>query len=273
MFIGGRLLQSRDRNELFLASTIFQQCMTWRPRSANQLWTHIELSYLNYSLRQANNVVVASTWMKRSQMLKAMVVAFRLTESFGGHRDALNIGNNHALYQLIQSISHRKVTVSEGQDGLLSARRPKWLEREFTDRKVRGSNPTSATRLPLSRLGQPGSIPALVLPSGGMAARHRKGATAERFLSFFFLEREFTDRKWCPPPFLLNLLIDMIMECSLTASNAFGIEMLPGHLLNWMGHADDIPLPGSDAIVVQTTLSNMNNSASRFGLRFASTRM
>ncbi|KER28116.1 LOW QUALITY PROTEIN: hypothetical protein T265_13641 [Opisthorchis viverrini] len=50
----------------------------------------------------------------------------------------------------------------------------KWLEREFTDRKVRGSNPTSATRLPLSKLGQLGSITALVLPSGGMAARHRK---------------------------------------------------------------------------------------------------
>ncbi|KER29993.1 hypothetical protein T265_03475 [Opisthorchis viverrini] len=54
------------------------------------------------------------------------------------------------------------------------------LEREFADRKVRGSNEPSATRLPLSRLGQPDSIPALVLPSGGMAARHRKGATAER---------------------------------------------------------------------------------------------
>ncbi|KAG5444261.1 hypothetical protein CSKR_104528 [Clonorchis sinensis] len=54
------------------------------------------------------------------------------------------------------------------------------LERERTDRKVRGSNPASASRLPLSRLGQRGSIPALVLPSGGVAARHRKGATAER---------------------------------------------------------------------------------------------
>ncbi|KER24060.1 hypothetical protein T265_08192 [Opisthorchis viverrini] len=60
------------------------------------------------------------------------------------------------------------------------ARWTKWLEREFTDRKVRGSNPTSATRLPLSRLRQPGSIPALVPPSCGMAARHRKGATAGR---------------------------------------------------------------------------------------------
>ncbi|GAA56584.1 hypothetical protein CLF_111138, partial [Clonorchis sinensis] len=33
-------------------------------------------------------------------------------------------------------------------------------------------------------LGQPGSIPALVLPLGGVAARHRKGVTAERFDSF-----------------------------------------------------------------------------------------
>ncbi|KAG5454334.1 Trafficking kinesin-binding protein 1, partial [Clonorchis sinensis] len=62
-----------------------------------------------------------------------------------------------------------------------NARWLKWLEREFTDLKVRGSNPTSASRFPLSRLGQPGSIPTLVLPSGGVAARHRKGVTAEQF--------------------------------------------------------------------------------------------
>ncbi|KER26749.1 LOW QUALITY PROTEIN: hypothetical protein T265_13936, partial [Opisthorchis viverrini] len=53
-------------------------------------------------------------------------------------------------------------------------------EREFTDRKVRGSNLTSACRIPLSRLGRPGSIPPLVPPSG-MAAKRRKGAAAERF--------------------------------------------------------------------------------------------
>ncbi|KAG5442220.1 hypothetical protein CSKR_100194 [Clonorchis sinensis] len=58
--------------------------------------------------------------------------------------------------------------------------RLKWLEREFTDRKVRGSNPTSVSRLPLSRFGQPGSSPALVLPLGGMAARHRKSETAHK---------------------------------------------------------------------------------------------
>ncbi|KER21750.1 hypothetical protein T265_09989 [Opisthorchis viverrini] len=67
------------------------------------------------------------------------------------------------------------------------ARRPKWLEREFTDRKVRGSNPTSVSRLPLSRLGQPGSIPALVPPSVGMVARHRKGATTERLFIIFLI--------------------------------------------------------------------------------------
>ncbi|KAG5449768.1 hypothetical protein CSKR_109570 [Clonorchis sinensis] len=54
----------------------------------------------------------------------------------------------------------------------------KWLERQFNDRKVR---PTSASRLSLSRLGQPGRITALVLPSDVMAARHRKGVTAEQY--------------------------------------------------------------------------------------------
>ncbi|KER31964.1 hypothetical protein T265_01897 [Opisthorchis viverrini] len=63
----------------------------------------------------------------------------------------------------------------------IRSRWTKWLEREFTD-KIRGSNPTYATRLPLSRLTQPGSIPALVPPSCGMTAKHRKGATAEREL-------------------------------------------------------------------------------------------
>ncbi|KER25110.1 hypothetical protein T265_07397 [Opisthorchis viverrini] len=64
------------------------------------------------------------------------------------------------------------------------ARWTKWLECEFTYQKVRRSNPTSASRLPLSRLGQPDSIPGLVSPSCGMATRHRKGATAERCFLF-----------------------------------------------------------------------------------------
>ncbi|KAG5453756.1 Mothers against decapentaplegic 2 [Clonorchis sinensis] len=52
-------------------------------------------------------------------------------------------------------------------NGNAGARWPKWLEREFTDRNARGSNPTSASRIPLSRLGQLGSIPAIALPPGG----------------------------------------------------------------------------------------------------------
>ncbi|KER22970.1 hypothetical protein T265_09054 [Opisthorchis viverrini] len=58
------------------------------------------------------------------------------------------------------------------------------LERQFTDRNVRGSNLTSAPRLPLPRLGKPGSIPALTLPSGSMAVRHRKDATANKLIFF-----------------------------------------------------------------------------------------
>ncbi|KAG5451119.1 hypothetical protein CSKR_106637 [Clonorchis sinensis] len=55
-----------------------------------------------------------------------------------------------------------------------------WLEGKFTDRKVRGSNPTSASRLPLSRLGQPDSILAPVLLLDGIAAGHRMGVTTEQ---------------------------------------------------------------------------------------------
>ncbi|KAG5446303.1 hypothetical protein CSKR_113495 [Clonorchis sinensis] len=45
---------------------------------------------------------------------------------------------------------------------------------------LHSSNPTSASRLPLSKSGEPDSIPDLVLPSGDMAVRHRKGTTAKR---------------------------------------------------------------------------------------------
>ncbi|KAG5442871.1 hypothetical protein CSKR_105181 [Clonorchis sinensis] len=60
------------------------------------------------------------------------------------------------------------------------AKWPKWLNREFTNQKVCCSNLTSASRLPLSRLGQPVRIPALVQPSGGITVRRRKGGTVER---------------------------------------------------------------------------------------------
>ncbi|KAG5441528.1 hypothetical protein CSKR_109759 [Clonorchis sinensis] len=78
----------------------------------------------------------------------------------------------------------------QGTSICLAARWLKSLEREYADRKVRGSNPTSASRLPLSRLGQPGSLSTLVLPLGSMAARHRKDVTAERL----FFSNSFFDR-------------------------------------------------------------------------------
>ncbi|KAG5445636.1 hypothetical protein CSKR_104833 [Clonorchis sinensis] len=52
--------------------------------------------------------------------------------------------------------------------------RAQWLERELTKRKFRDLNLTPASRLPLSRLGQPGSIPALMLPSIAQWLRHKR---------------------------------------------------------------------------------------------------
>ncbi|KER28480.1 hypothetical protein T265_04704 [Opisthorchis viverrini] len=65
--------------------------------------------------------------------------------------------------------------------------------------RVRGSNPSCVSGPSLSRLGQTSTIPALVLPSGGNALRHRKGATNERF-SFLCLGTELVlyqaEMKW-----------------------------------------------------------------------------
>ncbi|KAG5448583.1 hypothetical protein CSKR_102016 [Clonorchis sinensis] len=60
-----------------------------------------------------------------------------------------------------------------GRDGSVVRAQIHW-------RKVYGLNPTYVYRLPLSKLGQLGSIPALVLPLGGVAARPRKGVKTER---------------------------------------------------------------------------------------------
>ncbi|KER28298.1 hypothetical protein T265_04830 [Opisthorchis viverrini] len=84
---------------------------------------------------------------------------------------------------------HGEMISKRGRGG---ARWPKWLEREITHRKVRGSNPTSTSRLLLSRLRRPGSIPALVLPPGGMTAGHRKDVTAE-WLSYYPFEDRHSD--------------------------------------------------------------------------------
>ncbi|KER23879.1 hypothetical protein T265_08343 [Opisthorchis viverrini] len=59
---------------------------------------------------------------------------------------------------------------------------------------VRGSNPTSATRLPLSRLARPGNIQLHFAPSGIMVVRHRKGTRAEQRRSLLKLGEHKFDR-------------------------------------------------------------------------------
>ncbi|KAG5448986.1 hypothetical protein CSKR_100362 [Clonorchis sinensis] len=55
------------------------------------------------------------------------------------------------------------------------------IAHQLTDRKIRCSNPTSASRLHLSKLGQLADIPYIILvfSSVGIEARHRKGGTTE----------------------------------------------------------------------------------------------
>ncbi|KER30515.1 hypothetical protein T265_03123 [Opisthorchis viverrini] len=72
--------------------------------------------------------------------------------------------------------------------------KPKWLEREFTDRKVRGSNPTSASRLPLSRLGQPGSIPALLILTARAPTDWLKSCRATMLSADMLKKPTFGDR-------------------------------------------------------------------------------
>ncbi|KAG5451169.1 hypothetical protein CSKR_102663 [Clonorchis sinensis] len=119
------------------------------------------------------------------------------------------------LNQMVSGVGCLGWSVPHG-NGLRSARNcrrrsllsiAQWLRRQLTDQRVRGSNPTSTYRLPLSRfgqpdsipalvppsvcmaarLGQPGSIPALVFPSGSMAVRQRKVFIAGRLLLLLLL--------------------------------------------------------------------------------------
>ncbi|KER23080.1 hypothetical protein T265_14717, partial [Opisthorchis viverrini] len=80
------------------------------------------------------------------------------------------------MLQKIQDHASFTVSPDKANEGQMA----QWLECEFIGHKVCGSNPISASRLQLSKLGQPGSLPAITLPSGGMATRHRKSVTDER---------------------------------------------------------------------------------------------
>ncbi|KAG5445492.1 hypothetical protein CSKR_100980 [Clonorchis sinensis] len=112
-----------------------------------------------------------------------------------------------------------------------------WLE---ANSLVGGSVVRTRPRLPLSRLGQPDSIPALVLPSGGMTTRHTKGVTAERFFIERFAENSSTahDRfrtSWGSsgrrsPRVSVNLMFYLKLNCTKLAkcTHLYTNWVLPG---------------------------------------------
>ncbi|KER26497.1 hypothetical protein T265_06285 [Opisthorchis viverrini] len=81
-----------------------------------------------------------------------------------------------------------------------------WSEREFTDRKVRGSNPTSGSRLTLCRLGRPGTILALMLPSDGMAgiSHHQRAADFKKMHRMQLRKHQEKDIHWWSNPSYLK---------------------------------------------------------------------
>ncbi|KAG5440943.1 hypothetical protein CSKR_114471 [Clonorchis sinensis] len=76
-----------------------------------------------------------------------------------------------------------------------------WLRLELNGRSVCVSYAILASQFFLSRFGQPASISALVLLSGGLSARHRQGGVTADLSHYLigdiaqWLECEFTDRK------------------------------------------------------------------------------
>ncbi|KER31525.1 hypothetical protein T265_02290 [Opisthorchis viverrini] len=142
---GDRLLQLCADHELFLASTNFQH--KHNPAAANYK-------------SPVDHVAISHRWRATIQDCR----------SFWGtplNSDYAMVRSRLTIKFVVAGHWNNSVSSDVAVSG---ARWLKWLKREFTGRKVRGSNPTSASRLPLSRLGQPGGIPALVLPSGCMAA-------------------------------------------------------------------------------------------------------
>ncbi|KAG5447791.1 hypothetical protein CSKR_106830 [Clonorchis sinensis] len=110
----------------------------------------------------------------------------RRTQATATHYDFW--GSNKKLFGTI-SLAFQS-SFDEDRSYILSPNRGEialWLESEFTDRNFRRSNPTSSSRLPLYRLGQPGIIRALGLPPGGIAATHQKGVTTGRVIFLILL--------------------------------------------------------------------------------------
>ncbi|KER33102.1 hypothetical protein T265_00995 [Opisthorchis viverrini] len=144
----------------------------------------------------------------------------------------------------------------------------RWLEREFIDRKVRDSNSTSASRLPLSRLRQPGSIPALVLPSG----RWQLGiATAERLLVSSSGDNVFSFQAvvgFSPPDVLLGSEDPSeengpLASKALMTNNFWMCSVLSGHVSDPLSGTDDTTrsfAPSSAATISVPQISKPGHS-------------
>ncbi|KER34120.1 hypothetical protein T265_00008 [Opisthorchis viverrini] len=74
----------------------------------------------------------------------------------------------------------------------INPRWTKWLEHRFTDQKFRGSNPTSASRLPLSKFGRPGIVPGLPTTGFALLGTHQVGAVPELPSTLFYLKPNCT---------------------------------------------------------------------------------
>ncbi|KAG5452055.1 hypothetical protein CSKR_111099 [Clonorchis sinensis] len=75
----------------------------------------------------------------------------------------------------------------------------RWLRHELTDQNIHVLNPTPAFRLLLSKLGQPGGVSDLVLPSDGMAVSYRKGVTTGRLFIFIMIISQLTHPRYQHP--------------------------------------------------------------------------
>ncbi|GAA50646.1 hypothetical protein CLF_104849 [Clonorchis sinensis] len=149
-----------------------------------------------YGLGQSPNVMCTSH----------QTVSNTTTQPFGSGNNWINPTYYQQL--LLQSLANSRTTAQTGvgtqfhplfnyglqSSDRLAARiftpfnsscRSRWSDADVMNHRHEGTGKIDTQSKKLEpdkflRLGQPDSIPALVLPSCGMAARHRKGATAER---------------------------------------------------------------------------------------------
>ncbi|KER26426.1 hypothetical protein T265_06341 [Opisthorchis viverrini] len=105
----------------------------------------------NFQTHSAGRMLLSRVWLPDRRFMEF--------EGLSGFRV---IWNNLQEFDLSDSGYHCIERIPHLVQG---GKMAQWLVREFGDRKDCGSNPTSASLLPLSMLGQPGNVPSLVLPS------------------------------------------------------------------------------------------------------------